>query len=66
MKTTTTNNMSLISRKQASAMLGVSTMTVKRYQKRGKLNPVYLSSRSIRYRIQDVQDFIQSSLALSY
>lgn len=51
------------SRKQVAGLLSVSTMTIKRYEKRGLLNPVILSSRSIRYHSQDVQKLIQQAEA---
>lgn len=47
-------------------MLGVSTITISRYQKRGKLNAVYLSCRAVRYHLEDVEKLIrESEVALS-
>jgi len=51
-------NSSLLSRQLVAKKLGVSAMTVKRYQNRGLLNPIYLSSRAIRYRPEDVENLI--------
>lgn len=53
----------LWSREQVAEILSVSRMTVKRLEKRGLLNPVILSSRSIRYHSQDVQKLIQQAEA---
>gem|GEM_PF-3984462 len=42
-------------------------MTISRYQKSGKLNPVYFSCRTVRYHLVDVENLINSSqVALSY
>ena len=57
------NEFKLLSRNQVAAILSVSNMTVKRYERRGMLNPVLLSSRSIRYHSQDVQKLIQQPAA---
>ena len=51
-------NSALLSRQLVAKKLGVSSMTVKRYQNRGLLNPIYLSSRAIRYRPEDVENLI--------
>lgn len=62
-----TKRTQLISRKEASNMLGVSTMTISRYQKSGRLNPVYFSSRTVRYELKEVEKFIkESGVAMSY
>lgn len=53
----------LLSRDQVAGLLAVSKMTIKRYEKKGMLNPVFLSSRSIRYYSQDVQKLIQQAAA---
>jgi len=60
-----TNNLEpkLWSREQVAEILSVSRMTVKRLEKRGMLNPIILSSRSIRYHSQDVQKLIQQAEA---
>jgi hypothetical protein len=56
-------NSALLSRQLVAKKLGVSAMTVKRYQNRGLLNPIYLSSRAIRYRPEDVENFIWDACA---
>ncbi len=60
-----TNNLELklLSREQVAELLSVSKMTIKRFEKRGMLNPVILSPRSIRYHSQDVQKLIQQAEA---
>jgi predicted DNA-binding transcriptional regulator AlpA len=60
-----TNNLELklLSREQVAELLSVSKMTIKRYEKRGMLHPVILSSRSIRYHSQDVQKLVQQAEA---
>lgn len=49
---------SLMSRKHVASKLGVSCMTVKHYQNRGLLKPIYLSSRAVRYRAENVENLI--------
>ena len=58
-ETNTINELKLLSRDQVAGILSVSKMTIKRYERRGMLSPVYLSSRAIRYHSQDVQRLIQ-------
>jgi predicted site-specific integrase-resolvase len=58
-KTTIFSELKLLSRGQVAGLLGVSVMTIKRYQQRGALKAIYLSPRAIRYHSQDVQNLIQ-------
>lgn len=62
-ETTDFTELKLLSRDQVAGLLAVSKMTIKRYEKRGMLNPVFLSARSIRYYSQDVQKLIQQAAA---
>jgi len=55
--------MTLLSRKEVAAMWGVSIMTVKRKQAEGKLRPIYLSSRMVRYRLEDVRNATEQAAA---
>lgn len=48
----------LMSRQHVAQKLGVSAMTVKRMQNRGMLKAIYLSSRAVRYRPEDVENLI--------
>lgn len=58
---TNESSQSLMSRQLVAQKLGVSPMTIKRYQNRGLLKPIYLSSRAIRYRPEDVQNLIMEA-----
>lgn len=53
----------LISRRDVASLLQVSTMTVKRYQRKGLLRAVYFGPRLIRYAKQDVLDLIDKCAA---
>lgn len=55
-----TNN--LISRAELAKMLGVSVQTVKRREASGLLNPVRLSGRIVRFKTEDIQNYINSNL----
>ncbi len=45
----------LVSREQAAKFLACSIETVKRLQRSGKLQPVALAERLVRYRLADVE-----------
>ena len=48
----------LLTSAEAAALLKVSTKTLQRMHSRG-LTAVHLSSKSIRYRLDDINDFIE-------
>ena len=48
-------NSALLSRQLVAKKLGVSSMTVKRYQNKCLLNPIYLSSRAVCYKSYDTE-----------
>ena len=48
-----------VSKKEAAKMIGVCAETVKRYTKNGKLKAVKLSPRCLRYKRNDILDFIE-------
>ncbi len=45
----------MIDRNELMARWGISMPTIKRMDKRGDLTPVYLSTRIVRYRIEDIE-----------
>ncbi len=49
----------LLSRKAVAALIGVSTMTLKRWEKRGMLHPLKLSERLVRYRPEEIEKFLE-------
>lgn len=53
----------LINSTTVARMLGVSRVTVWRLARAGKLNPVRLSARIVRYRLTEVEALIQSGAA---
>ncbi len=61
----TPQRMSLWTRKDVAEFLNVSTETVKRYQRDGKLAAVIQGHRTIRYRPEDVMAFIDNRLMQS-
>ena len=54
------NDTSLLSRREAAELLTVSTRTVARLEDRGKLTPIRLSSRTIRYARKDVLALLET------
>jgi predicted site-specific integrase-resolvase len=50
-------NEQLLSRKGVAGRWGVSTETVKRREQEGYLKALRFNSRSVRYRLSDVQAF---------
>jgi predicted site-specific integrase-resolvase len=48
----------LLSRWQVAEKLGVSIDTIKRMEKRGQLQPIWLNSRMVRYRLGDVDQML--------
>jgi predicted site-specific integrase-resolvase len=55
-------NSTLVTRHEAARALRVSNRTIARYEQAGRLNPVRLSSRCIRYRSDEVESLIDSSV----
>ncbi len=54
-------SLALLSKKEAADMLGVSTQTLDRYRRRGRLNPVQIVPRGrVRYRIRDVERLLDA------
>jgi len=51
----------LLNRKEVALHLGVSTHSVARYSRNGQLPFVMINSRTIRYRPEDVQRFVEES-----
>ncbi len=46
----------LVSKAEAAELLGVSTQTIDRYRRRGRLSPVQIVPRGrVRYRIRDLE-----------
>lgn len=56
--TTAGGKATLITRQQVAQRLAVSSRTVKRREKEGKLTPVKLSSRCVRYYESEVDNLI--------
>lgn len=52
----------LLTSAEAAALLGLSTWTVERWGREGKLPRVHLSTRAIRYRKSDVRQLIRESV----
>jgi predicted site-specific integrase-resolvase len=50
----------LLTRRQVAAMLGLSTESVKRYERKGAIRSIKLNSRVIRYRPEDVRRLIEA------
>lgn len=50
----------LLSRIQAAEQLGVSVDTVARFETRGQLKPIRFNSRTVRYRLSDIEQMIQA------
>ena len=48
----------LISRKAVAELLGLSTMTIKRYGIKGLLHPIVIGPKVIRYDLIDVQNLV--------
>ena len=44
----------LLSRSQLAKRFSVCTETIKRWEKRGQLNPIRFNQRVVRYRLSDV------------
>ena len=50
----------LISRRQLAGRWGCCVESIKRRQRAGLLHPVYLSSRMVRYSLQNIEEVEQS------
>jgi predicted site-specific integrase-resolvase len=48
----------LISRKVAAQRMDVSMATIKRYGARGLLNPIKIGPKIVRYKTEEIQNFI--------
>ena len=55
--------MPLLTFDEVAAVLGVSVPTVRRWVRNGALIPSRLTRRTIRFRADDVRDFVDSKLA---
>lgn len=55
------NTQEFISRKQLAAMLGVTQTAVYQWQRAGRLNPVRLGRRCVRYRRAEVEAMIAAA-----
>jgi excisionase family DNA binding protein len=53
----------LLTRRQAAERFVVSTKTIQRWAKQGKLKPVNLSSHSVRYKEEEVEALIEQGVA---
>lgn len=51
----------LLTRRQTAAHLGISTRTVARYERDGRIRAVRLTARSIRYDAADIDRLIEES-----
>ncbi len=51
----------LVSRKLAAEKIGVSTETLKRWERRGLLHPIIFNSRLIRYRRTDIDRLVEQA-----
>lgn len=51
----------LVTKREAAALLGVSTQTLDRYRRRGRLCPVQIVPRGrVRYRVRDLERLLDS------
>lgn len=51
----------LVSKKEAAGLLGVSTQTIDRYRRRGRLSPVQIVPRGrVRYRVRDLERLLDA------
>jgi predicted site-specific integrase-resolvase len=51
----------LVSKKGAAELLGVSTQTIDRYRRRGRLSPVQIVPRGrVRYRVGDLERLLDA------
>lgn len=57
------SDLRLLSRKVVAEMLGLSVLTVKRYQQRGLLRPIVVNARLVRYRYEDIVEFVNQAAA---
>jgi predicted site-specific integrase-resolvase len=53
----------LLSRKEVAKMLSLSVPTVKRYQQQGLIKPIIVNSRVVRYRHEEILEFIEQAAA---
>ena len=51
----------LVSRKCAAEKIGVSTETLKRWERRGLLHPIVFNARLIRYRRADIDRLVEQA-----
>lgn len=56
------SELSLLTRREVAEVLKVSTRTIQRMELRGRITPVYLSSKAVRYRRSDIIELIRSSM----
>lgn len=56
----------LLTSKAVAAILMVSPLTLQNYRSEGKLIYYKLSRKTIRYRVEDVVEFLKSSSCCSY
>jgi predicted site-specific integrase-resolvase len=55
----------LSTKKQVAQRIGVHPKTISRWTAQGRLTPIYLSARTIRYRAEDVQALINDATSLA-
>ena len=53
----------LVSRKQLAKLMGVSTETLKRAERRGELRPLKFNARLLRYKMEDIARWFSASSA---
>ena len=53
----------LVTRPELAERFKVTVRTICRWQKQGKLKPVRLGSSTVRYRLSDVEAFLQKAAA---
>lgn len=64
---TDVENLALLSREEAAAVLGVSARSIDRLRGRGRLPAVQFTRRArVRYRLQDVTALLESELREPY
>jgi predicted DNA-binding transcriptional regulator AlpA len=58
-----TTDRCLLSRKEVAKMLSLSVPTVKRYQQKGLIKPIIVNARVVRYRYEEILEFIEQAAA---
>ena len=51
----------LLSAREAADALGIATRTISRLVAQGRLRPVRISARAVRYRLSDLRAFVDSA-----